>query len=138
MCASCFFVNHFLVLLFFCLLCVLRSLILPPLAQSQNRQVAATPLTVTVCFGVKIYYLHSKERDSLIFNRQVIKKTENTEYFCKKVPRYQCFGIIFEKVPPVPVLQKYRGILSLYDITAKRRSYSDSFFKHGFVSQCRL
>ena len=55
-CASCLFVNHFLLLLFFCLLCALRGLIswplcsLPPLAQSQNRQVAATPLLAPQLF----------------------------------------------------------------------------------------
>ena len=44
MCASCLFVDYFLALLFFCLLCALQSLILPlpgrlpPLAQSQIRR----------------------------------------------------------------------------------------------------
>ena len=63
MCASCLFVNHFLVLLFyFCLLCGLRSLTLPPpcslppLAQSQNRQVADTPLPYS-CFYVYVVYV---------------------------------------------------------------------------------
>ena len=47
------------------------------------------------------------------------KKTENTEYFLKKVPRYRYFGTIFEKVPSVPVsvLKKYRGTVPGYFCT---------------------